>query len=76
MTLAMQILRLFAPDLGAADVLTGGQFFAVLRLVSHVLGGKGVDPSLVFVQGVCLCSGAALLLRASIPIPRLRSIQA
>ncbi|KAM5541860.1 hypothetical protein V8D89_004589 [Ganoderma adspersum] len=44
------ILRLFAPELGAADVLTGGQFFAVLRLVSHVLGGKGVDPSLVFVQ--------------------------
>ncbi|PIL28248.1 hypothetical protein GSI_09660 [Ganoderma sinense ZZ0214-1] len=44
------ILRLFAPELGAADVLTGGQFFAVLRLVSHVLGGQGVDPSLVFVQ--------------------------
>ncbi|KAI0654839.1 hypothetical protein C8Q70DRAFT_1047716 [Cubamyces menziesii] len=44
------ILRLFCPDLGPADVLTGGQFFAVLRLVSHVLSGKEVDPSFVFVQ--------------------------
>lgn len=47
-----QILRLFSPDLGPADVLTGGQFFAALRLVSHVLGGKEMDPSLVFIQGV------------------------
>ncbi|KAI0674708.1 hypothetical protein C8Q78DRAFT_1016369 [Trametes maxima] len=44
------ILRLFCPDLGPADVLSGGQFFAALRLVSHVLSGKEVDPSLVFVQ--------------------------
>ncbi|RPD55623.1 hypothetical protein L226DRAFT_537099 [Lentinus tigrinus ALCF2SS1-7] len=44
------ILRLFSPDLGPADVLTGGQFFAALRLVSHVLSGKEMDPSLVFVQ--------------------------
>ena len=47
-----QILRLFSPDLGPADVLTGGQFFAALRLVSHVLSGKEMDPSLVFIQGV------------------------
>ncbi|KAI0634660.1 hypothetical protein C8Q77DRAFT_1103458 [Trametes polyzona] len=44
------ILRLFCPDLGPADVVTGGQFFAALRLVSHVLAGKEVDPTLVFVQ--------------------------
>ncbi|KAI1785062.1 hypothetical protein LXA43DRAFT_1100690 [Ganoderma leucocontextum] len=44
------ILRLFSPELGAADALTGGQFFAVLRLVSHVLGGKEMDLGLVFVQ--------------------------
>ncbi|KAI0360276.1 hypothetical protein OH77DRAFT_1418143 [Trametes cingulata] len=44
------ILRLFSPDLGPADVVTGGQFFAALRLVSHVLSGREVDPSLVFVQ--------------------------
>ncbi|RDX45415.1 hypothetical protein OH76DRAFT_1007157 [Lentinus brumalis] len=49
----LQILRLFSPDLGPTDVLTGGQFFAALRLVSHVLGGKEMDPSLVFIQGVC-----------------------
>ncbi|RDX39832.1 hypothetical protein OH76DRAFT_1562308 [Lentinus brumalis] len=47
------ILRLFSPDLGPADVLTGGQFFAALRLVSHILGGREMDPSLVFIQGVC-----------------------
>ncbi|KAI0747206.1 hypothetical protein C8Q80DRAFT_1256949 [Daedaleopsis nitida] len=44
------ILRLFAPDLGPADVLSGGQFFAALRLVAHVLSGREMDPSLVFVQ--------------------------
>ncbi|KAI8971327.1 hypothetical protein BD414DRAFT_500947 [Trametes punicea] len=48
------ILRLFCPDLAPADVLTGGQFFAALRLVSHVLSGKDVDPTLVFVQGMSL----------------------
>ncbi|TBU57117.1 hypothetical protein BD310DRAFT_930036 [Dichomitus squalens] len=42
------IFRLLPPE--PADVLNGGQFFAVLRLVSHVLGGKQVDPSLIFVQ--------------------------
>ncbi|KAH9848962.1 hypothetical protein C2E23DRAFT_897195 [Lenzites betulinus] len=44
------ILRLFCPDLRPVDVVSGGQLLAVLRLVSHVLGGKDVDPSLVFVQ--------------------------
>ncbi|KAL1941775.1 hypothetical protein VTO73DRAFT_6775 [Trametes versicolor] len=44
------ILRLFSPDLGPADVITGGQFFAAMRLVSHALGGKEVDPGFVFLQ--------------------------
>ncbi|OSX63792.1 hypothetical protein POSPLADRAFT_1055874 [Postia placenta MAD-698-R-SB12] len=44
------ILRLFCPALAPADLLTGGQFFAVLRLVHHALAGKDVDSALVFVQ--------------------------
>ena len=47
-----QILRLFSPDLGVQDVLSGSQFFAALRLVSHVLSGRDLDQGLVFVQGV------------------------
>lgn len=50
---ALQILRLFCPNLAPADLLTGGQLFAVLRLVYHVLDGKDVDKGLVFVQGEC-----------------------
>lgn len=49
----LQILRLFCPNLAPGDLLTGGQLFAVLRLVYHVLGGKDVDNGLVFVQGEC-----------------------
>lgn len=48
----MQILKLFHPNLGQSDSLTGGQFFAALRLVVHVEGGEGVDRSLAFIQGV------------------------
>ncbi|RDX39448.1 hypothetical protein OH76DRAFT_1424321, partial [Lentinus brumalis] len=67
------ILRLFSPDLGPTDVLTGGQFFAALRLVSHVLGGKEMDPSLVFIQAMgngkfptfIKCAGPVLHHRAS-----------
>ncbi|KAI0699144.1 hypothetical protein C8T65DRAFT_710028 [Cerioporus squamosus] len=36
--------------LDSVHVLTAGQFFAALRLVSHVLGGREMDPSLVFIQ--------------------------
>ena len=32
------------------EVLTGGQFFAVMRLITHVAAGKDLDGSLVFVQ--------------------------
>ncbi|KIJ48768.1 hypothetical protein M422DRAFT_247124 [Sphaerobolus stellatus SS14] len=45
-----QILKLFCPDLGPQDVLTGGQFFAVLRLLHHAQAGRNVEESLVFVQ--------------------------
>ncbi|KAI5987936.1 hypothetical protein EDC04DRAFT_2820473 [Pisolithus marmoratus] len=44
------ILRLFSPSLMPSDTLTGGQFFAALRLVVHAQSGKGVDRSLAFVQ--------------------------
>lgn len=44
------ILRLFSPSLKPSDTLTGGQFFAALRLVIHAQSGKGVDRSLAFVQ--------------------------
>jgi hypothetical protein len=37
--------------LGQSDVLTGGQFFAALRLVIHAELGDGVDRGLAFVQG-------------------------
>ncbi|KIL66452.1 hypothetical protein M378DRAFT_197506 [Amanita muscaria Koide BX008] len=44
------ILKYFSPNLGQGDALTGGQFFAALRLVVHVDNGKEVDRSLAFVQ--------------------------
>ncbi|KAI0341304.1 hypothetical protein BDW22DRAFT_1358787 [Trametopsis cervina] len=44
------VLRLFCPSLGPADVLSGGQFFAALRLVTHLRHGKPLDGNLVFVQ--------------------------
>ncbi|KAF8516418.1 hypothetical protein BU17DRAFT_92743 [Hysterangium stoloniferum] len=45
----LQILKNFAPELGPQDVLTGGQFFAVMRVVCHPQYGTAVDDSLVFV---------------------------
>lgn len=46
-----QILKLFYPNLGQTDVMSGGQVLAALRLVTHFEEGKGVDRSLAFVQG-------------------------
>ncbi|KAF8508818.1 hypothetical protein BU17DRAFT_99474 [Hysterangium stoloniferum] len=46
----LQILKIFAPELGPQDVLTGGQFVAVMRVVFHAQYGAAVDDSLVFVQ--------------------------
>ncbi|KAG5640863.1 hypothetical protein DXG03_006805 [Asterophora parasitica] len=45
------ILRFFSPDLSQTDTLTGGQFFAALRLVVHAENGQSIDRSLAFVQG-------------------------
>ncbi|KAG6812626.1 hypothetical protein H0H92_001845 [Tricholoma furcatifolium] len=45
-----EILRLFAPALANTDILTGGQFFAALRLVVHAEQGRDIDRSLAFVQ--------------------------
>ena len=53
------VLKLFCPNLGVTDVLSGGQFFAALRLITHVRHGKPVDGSLVFVQGECHLSYSA-----------------
>ncbi|KAG6331138.1 hypothetical protein ID866_7953, partial [Astraeus odoratus] len=44
------ILKLFFPNLLPTDTLTGGQFFAALRLVVHAQSGNGIDRSLAFVQ--------------------------
>jgi hypothetical protein len=51
-----QILRFFHPNLGQSDSLSGGQFFAALRLVLHVQSGKQLDRTLAFVQGPYLLS--------------------
>ncbi|KAG0697437.1 hypothetical protein DFH29DRAFT_856980 [Suillus ampliporus] len=45
-----KILKLFYPNMLQTDCLTGGQFFASLRLVLHAASGKGVDRTLAFVQ--------------------------
>ncbi|THH26632.1 hypothetical protein EUX98_g7558 [Antrodiella citrinella] len=41
------ILRTISPN---NEALSGGQFFAVMRLITHVAAGKEVDGGLVFVQ--------------------------
>lgn len=46
-----QILKFFSPTLAQTDYLSGGQFFAALRLVVHAESGKNVDRALAFVQG-------------------------
>ncbi|TFK20669.1 hypothetical protein FA15DRAFT_673261 [Coprinopsis marcescibilis] len=50
------ILKFFSASLRQGDTLTGGQFFAVLRLVTHVQQGKELDRDLAFVQGACCFS--------------------
>lgn len=44
------ILRFFSPGLSQADTLSGGEFFAALRLIVHVENGRDVDRGLAFVQ--------------------------
>ena len=67
------ILKLFSPSLGATDTLSGGQFFAALRLVVHVDSGKQVERSLAFVQGELLdlaLAGVLITRRGSTSIVR------
>ncbi|KAH6901620.1 hypothetical protein BKA70DRAFT_684342 [Coprinopsis sp. MPI-PUGE-AT-0042] len=45
-----QILKFLSPTLAVGDVVNGGQFFAVLRLMTHVQNGREVDRGLAFVQ--------------------------
>lgn len=44
------ILKLFYPTLSAQDTFNAGQFFAVMRLVTHARDGKGISKSLAFTQ--------------------------
>jgi len=45
------VMQLFPPSPSLEPILTGGQFFALLRLVLHARSGAKVDRNLVFVQG-------------------------
>ncbi|KAG8755622.1 hypothetical protein FRC12_010827 [Ceratobasidium sp. 428] len=45
-----KILRYFYPGLSPTDVLSAGQFFAALRLISHAQRGHALDKNLVFIQ--------------------------
>ncbi|KAF8522959.1 hypothetical protein BU17DRAFT_86548 [Hysterangium stoloniferum] len=82
-TIIDQILKNFAPELGPQDVLTGGQFFAVMRVVCHPQYGAAVDDSLVFVPAnpepfssasdskkACIKSDVALSRHSSQPTAR------
>ncbi|KXN87266.1 hypothetical protein AN958_08998 [Leucoagaricus sp. SymC.cos] len=46
----ISILKYFSSTLAQGDTLSGGQFFAALRLVLHASNGRDVDRSLAFVQ--------------------------
>lgn len=62
----VQVLKFFSPSLSPADTLSGGEFFAVLRLVLHAQNGKSVDRTLVFVQGILYCAPMAPVTHCSI----------
>jgi hypothetical protein len=49
-----QILKLFYPALSAQDTFDAGQFFAVMRLVTHARDGKDISGTLAFTQGTAL----------------------
>jgi len=54
LTCALQILRIFHPDLLPSDMLSQSQFFAILRLLAHAHASPtsrdSLDTVLVFVQ--------------------------
>ena len=60
--MCLQILKLFYPTLSAQDTFNAGQFFAVMRLVTHARDGQGVFKALVFTQGAAISSVPAQLL--------------
>ena len=62
------VLKLFCPNMTVTDVLTGGQFFAALRLVTHVRHGRALDGNLVFVQGKHLYQCSLCLQDAKAPM--------
>ncbi|VDC05833.1 unnamed protein product [Peniophora sp. CBMAI 1063] len=45
-----EALRLFAPEGGKDAVLSGGQFFALLRVIMHMREGQKLDRKLAFDQ--------------------------
>ena len=49
-----QILKFFYPTLGGQDIFNAGQFFAVMRLVTHAGDGKGISKTLAFTQGAAI----------------------
>jgi len=52
--LCPQILKLFHPTLSVRDSFDAGQFFAVMRLVTHARDGKGISKTLAFTQGTTI----------------------
>ncbi|KAF8056487.1 hypothetical protein FPV67DRAFT_1456628 [Lyophyllum atratum] len=64
------ILRFFSPDLSQSDVLTGGQFFAGLRLAVHAENGKDIDRALAFVQAHPSTSASAKRPSVDVVSPR------
>jgi hypothetical protein len=54
-----QILKLFYPTLSAQDTFNAGQFFAVMRLVTHARDGKGISKTLAFTQGAAVSTVVA-----------------
>lgn len=56
--LCPQILKLFYPTLSAHDTFNAGQFFAVMRLVTHARDGKAISKTLAFTQGTTIATVA------------------
>ncbi|KAG9220178.1 hypothetical protein CCMSSC00406_0007127 [Pleurotus cornucopiae] len=64
-----EILRLFSPNMSAGDTLSGGQFFAALRLALHVENGREVDRGLAFAQAFPRTESSASPPKRTLPMP-------
>ncbi|KAF9237711.1 hypothetical protein BU15DRAFT_48378 [Melanogaster broomeanus] len=62
------ILKLFCPNMLPSDSLSGGQFFAALRLVIHAQSGKGIDRTFAFIQAHPSSAKAQDVPRQSSPV--------